>query len=39
VAIEKSKGYTSSNIDQIPADLTQAGGRAMHSEICMVINP
>ena len=38
MAIEKPKGYTSSSIGQILADLIQTGDRAMHSEICMVIN-
>jgi hypothetical protein len=33
IATEKLETYTSPGIDQIPAELIQAGDRAVHSEI------
>jgi len=38
VAVEKLKGHKSPGIDQIPEELTQAGGRKIHSEIHKFIN-
>jgi hypothetical protein len=35
---EKLKGHKSSGIDQIPAELIQAGGRTIRSEIHKLIN-
>jgi hypothetical protein len=37
VAIEKLKRYKSPGVDQIPAELIQAGGETLHSEIHMLI--
>jgi hypothetical protein len=37
-AIEKWKSYKSSHIDQIPAELIQAGGETLQSEIHKPIN-
>jgi hypothetical protein len=37
-AIEKFKGYKSPGIDQIPAELIQAGGNTLCSEIHKCIN-
>jgi hypothetical protein len=38
IAIEKLKIYKSSSIDQIPAELIQAGGNTLRSEIHKLIN-
>jgi hypothetical protein len=38
MAIEKLKRHKSPGIDQIPAELIKAGGRAIHSEIHKLIN-
>jgi len=39
IAIEKLKRHKSPGIDQIPAELTKAGGRKIRSEINKFINP
>jgi hypothetical protein len=38
IAIEKLKRYKSPGIDQIPAELIQAGGETLSSEIHKLIN-
>jgi hypothetical protein len=38
IAIEKLKGYKSPGTDKIPAELIQAGGDILHSEIHKLIN-
>jgi hypothetical protein len=38
VAIGKFKGYKSPSVDQIQADLVQAGGETLHSKIRKFIN-
>jgi hypothetical protein len=38
IAVEKLKRYNSPGIDQIPAELIQAGGNTLHSEIHKLIN-
>jgi hypothetical protein len=38
IAIEKLKRYKSPGTDQILAELIQAGGNKLHSEICKLIN-
>jgi hypothetical protein len=38
IAIGKLKRYKSPDIDQIPAELIQAGGNTLHSEIHKLIN-
>jgi hypothetical protein len=37
IAIEKLKRYKSPCIDQIPAELIQAGGNTLHSEVHKLI--
>jgi hypothetical protein len=39
IAIEKLKRYNSPGIDQISAELIQAGRKSLHSEIHKLINP
>jgi hypothetical protein len=38
IAIAKSKMYKSPGIDQIPAELIQAGDKTLHSDIHNLIN-
>jgi hypothetical protein len=38
ITIEKLKRYKSPGIDQIPADVIQAGGNTLYSEIHKLIN-
>jgi hypothetical protein len=38
ITIEKMRIYKSPGIGQIPAELIQAGGNALHSEIYKLIN-
>jgi hypothetical protein len=38
MSIEKLRKHKSPGIDQIPAELIKAGGRAVHSEIHKLIN-
>ena len=38
IAIEKLKRYKSSGVDQIPAELIEAGGSKIFSEIHKLIN-
>jgi hypothetical protein len=38
ITVEKLKRYKSQNIDQVPAELIQAGGNTLLSEIYKLIN-
>jgi hypothetical protein len=38
IAIEKSKGFKSPDVEQIPAEIIQAGGATSHSETHKCIN-